>query len=75
MLHPGRYVIAGAVGGHREERKTIEHPQVGPVTPDCDVLTVSGSALRVVTHTAAPGSVDADALALLGVLGTQVLTP
>ena len=64
---------SGVVGGHREDRKTITHPQVGPVTLDCDVLTVSGSDLRIVAYTAAPGSPDADALALLAVLGTQAL--
>ncbi len=64
---------SGVVGGHQSARKTVEHPQVGAVTLDCDVLTVSGSDLRIVTNSAAPGSPDADALALLAVLGTQQL--
>jgi transcriptional regulator with XRE-family HTH domain len=52
-------------------RKTIEHPQVGRITLDCDVLTVRGSDLRIVVYTAAPGSPDARALALLGAVGLQ----
>jgi transcriptional regulator with XRE-family HTH domain len=64
---------SGVVGEHREDRKTVVHPQVGPLTLDCDVLTVSGSDLRIVTYTATPGSPDAEALALLGVIGTQQL--
>ena len=65
---------SGVVGGQQEDRKTIEHPQVGWVTLDCDVLTVSGSDLRIVTYSAAPGSPDAEALALLEVIGTQEMT-
>ena len=52
-------------------RKTFAHPEVGPITLDCDVLTVAGSDLRLVVYTAAPGSADAEALALLGAVGLQ----
>ncbi|WP_329141154.1 helix-turn-helix transcriptional regulator [Streptomyces sp. NBC_00670] len=65
---------SGAVGAHEAARKVIEHPQVGDVTLDCDVLAVSGSDLRIMVYTAEPGSEDADRLALLTVLGTQTLT-
>jgi transcriptional regulator with XRE-family HTH domain len=64
---------SGAVGRAEVPRKIIDHPQVGPVTLDCDVLTVAGSDLRIVVYTAEPGSEDADRLALLTVLGTQAL--
>jgi hypothetical protein len=40
---------------------------------DCDVLSVSGSDLRIMVFTAEPDSEDADRLALLTVLGTQTL--
>src|SRR5512132_3307511 len=51
----------GAVGPHEADRKTIHHPDVGPLTLDRDVLTV-------------PGSDAADRLSLLTVIGTQDMT-
>ncbi|MFI7606374.1 helix-turn-helix transcriptional regulator [Micromonospora sp. NPDC049366] len=64
---------SGAVGRHESARKTIDHPRVGPVVLDCDVLTVAGSDLRIMVFTAEPGTDDAERLALLTVLGTQAL--
>ena len=64
---------SGAVGRHEAGRKTIDHPQVGTLTLDCDVLSVAGSDLRIMVYTAEPGTEDADRLALLGVIGTQSL--
>jgi transcriptional regulator with XRE-family HTH domain len=64
----------GIVGQHEAARKTIEHPVAGPLTLDCDVLSVRGSDLHIMIYTAEPGSEDADRLALLTVLGTQSLT-
>jgi transcription regulator MmyB-like protein/helix-turn-helix protein len=64
---------AGAVGRHTASRKTVDHPEVGAVTLDCDVLSVEGSGLRVIIYTAEPGTADAERLALLAVLGTQSL--
>ena len=51
--------------------KTIEHPEVGPITVDCDVLTVQGGNLRLVVYSAAPETSDAEKLALLSVVGLQ----
>ncbi|MEE4540756.1 helix-turn-helix transcriptional regulator [Streptomyces sp. V4-01] len=65
---------SGTVGRHDTARKTIDHPRVGPVTLDCDVLLVGGSDLRINVYTAEPGTEDAERLALLTVLGTQSLT-
>jgi transcriptional regulator with XRE-family HTH domain len=61
------------VGTHERDRKTVHHPELGPITVDCDVLSVPAVDLRVIAFTAAPGSADADKLRLLGVLGTQDL--
>lgn len=75
-LNSGRFAElwdAGAVGHHAAARKTVEHPHVGPLTLDCDVLTVAGSDLRIMIYTAEPGTQDAERLALLAVLGTQSL--
>ncbi|GAA2142054.1 helix-turn-helix transcriptional regulator [Actinomadura napierensis] len=64
---------SGTVGRHDTSRKTIDHPQVGTLTLDCDVLNVTGSDLRIMIYTAEPGTPDAERLALLSVLGTQSL--
>jgi len=64
---------AGAVGQHESARKTIDHPDVGSLTLDCDVLSVAGSDVRLMVYSAEPGTEAADRLALLGVIGTQSL--
>jgi transcriptional regulator with XRE-family HTH domain len=64
---------SGTVGHHEPSRKTVDHPYVGTLTLDCDVLTVAGSDLRIMIDTAEPGTEDAERLALLTVLGTQEL--
>jgi transcriptional regulator with XRE-family HTH domain len=56
-------------------RKTFRHPEVGEITLDCDVLTVQGGDLSVVVYTPAPGTPDAEALALLGAIGLQAFAP
>jgi transcriptional regulator with XRE-family HTH domain len=63
----------GAVGAHESAHKTIDHPHVGAVTLDCDILTVAGSDVRLMIYTAEPGTEDAERLALITVLGTQTL--
>jgi transcriptional regulator with XRE-family HTH domain len=65
---------SGAVGQHQDARKTIDHPEAGALTLDCDVLTVTGSDLRIMVYTAEPGTEDAERLALITVLGTQALS-
>jgi transcriptional regulator with XRE-family HTH domain len=54
------------------EAKTVRHPVMGDITLDCDVLTVPGADLRIVTYTAAPGSAGADQLDLLRSLRAAV---
>lgn len=53
--------------------KVVVHPAVGPITLDCDVLVVATDDLRLMAYAAAPGSADAERLALAVVLGTQQL--
>ncbi|MFJ7178407.1 hypothetical protein ACIQXA_18830 [Streptomyces massasporeus] len=57
----------GAVGPHVSARKTVVHPEVGEVMCDCDVLTVPGSDIRLIVHTVAAGSADAEKLEFLRV--------
>lgn len=56
------------------QRKTIDHPVVGRMTVDCDVLEVRGSDLQIVVFSAEPGTPDADALDLAVVVGLQELS-
>ena len=63
------------VAARHDDRKTINHPEVGPMTLDCDVLTVDGSDLRIVMYTADPASDDASKLNLALAVGLQPLTP
>lgn len=53
--------------------KTFDHPLVGPVDVNCDVLDIADRDQRVVIYTAAPGSPSEEALRLLSVVGTQRL--
>jgi len=56
------------IAGLHETHKTIDHPQVGVLQLDCDVLRVDGADLRIVLFTAAPETPQADALRLLASL-------
>jgi transcriptional regulator with XRE-family HTH domain len=52
-------------------RKAIQHPAIGRIEVDCDVLRADDSSLRLVVYTAAAGGPAAGALALLRTIGTQ----
>lgn len=54
-------------------QKVIQHPEVGPITLDCDTLVVAGDDLRIMVYSAEPGSPDTERLSLAIVLGTQSL--
>ena len=73
-----RFVALWAAHEVRAEptlRKTFQHPMVGPVTVNCDVLDITDRDQRVVIYTADPGSPSDEALRLLSVIGTQRLAP
>jgi transcriptional regulator with XRE-family HTH domain len=64
---------AGTVAAHREDHKTIEHPSVGTVTVDCDVLTDGDSECKIVIMSTVPGSADETRLRLAVVAGPPVI--
>ncbi|WP_369215256.1 helix-turn-helix transcriptional regulator [Streptomyces flavofungini] len=51
--------------------RTFDHPQVGPVSVNCDVLDITDRDQRVFLYTATPGTPSAEAMRLLSVIGTQ----
>ncbi len=57
----------------RSSSKTVEHPEVGRITLDCDSLQVLDSDQRLIVYSARPNSPEAEALALLKVIGLQRL--
>ncbi len=66
-----RYWARGEIAVRTAARKVITHPEVGPITVDCDILRVQRSNLRMIVYSCAPGSEDAEKLALVGVVGLQ----
>lgn len=67
--------VAGAVQAHRENRKVVDHPAVGPITVDCDVLTDSDAELKIVILTADPDTEDETRLRLAFLSGVQEPAP
>jgi len=61
------------VGGRHEDRKRFNHPELGELELDCDALHVAEEDQTLIVYSATEGSRDAEALALLRVLGTQRL--
>ncbi|MCX2947959.1 helix-turn-helix transcriptional regulator [Lentzea sp. NEAU-D7] len=55
--------------------KTFRHPVVGEITVDCDSLALTDHDQHLVLYSAPPGSRDAEALALLDVLGAEKFAP
>lgn len=49
---------SGTVGAHRESQKIIEHPMVGSIALDCDVIADGDAERKIVILTAAPDTED-----------------
>lgn len=61
----------GRVEARRSSRKTVHHPELGPITLDCDTLHLPDTDQRMIVYSAAPDTPAAEALALLRVIGAQ----
>ena len=59
------------VGVRTNLQKRIEHPSVGLLTLECQILTAEDQLQYLVIFTATPGSEDAERLAFLSVIGSQ----
>jgi hypothetical protein len=62
---------SSALGEHGNQRKTIDHSELGPGELDCDMVTVRGAELRRIIFTAEPGTTAAEQLQLLSVISSQ----
>jgi transcriptional regulator with XRE-family HTH domain len=62
---------SAAVGAHREDRKIVDHPAVGPLTVDCDVITDGDAERKIVILTAAPDTEDETKFRLALVAGVR----
>ncbi len=56
--------VSGVVSAHREAHKAVEHPTVGPIAVDCDILTDGDAELKIVILTATPDTEDETKLRL-----------
>jgi transcriptional regulator with XRE-family HTH domain len=65
---------AGLSGRLRSESVAITHPELGPLTLDCDVLQEPEADQTVLVYSAAPGTPTASALELLRVTGLEQFT-
>lgn len=59
------------VAHHDHERKVVNHPVVGDLELDCDILLTRDADLKIIVFTAAHHSAAADKLRFLTVLGTE----
>jgi transcriptional regulator with XRE-family HTH domain len=65
---------SGRSGQLRATTTTTEHPELGPLTLDCDVLLVPEADQTVVVYSAAAGTPGASAIDLLRVTGLERFT-
>ena len=63
----------GPVAERRSTSKSVHHPQLGRLVLDCDALHVPDVDQSLLVYSAAPGTPEAEALALLRVIGLQEL--
>lgn len=61
----------GSVFEHQSSSKVVEHPQVGDIELDSDILTTHGSNLRVVIYTPRPGTEARGKLDFLTAVGSD----
>jgi hypothetical protein len=57
--------------GRHDDVKRVQHPELGVLVLECTTPEVSGDDQRLLVYSAPPGTPEADALALLRVVGLQ----
>jgi hypothetical protein len=69
------HVVSGLRAAAARYPDDPDHPTVGPLVLDCDTLHVPDADQAVIVYSAESGTHEAEALALLRVLGTQSMEP
>jgi transcriptional regulator with XRE-family HTH domain len=64
-----------SVGGHQSSHKLVQHPDVGDLALNSDVLTTQGTDLRLVIYTPQPNTDARSKLELLAAIGVQRMSP
>ncbi|MEU2426512.1 helix-turn-helix transcriptional regulator [Streptomyces sp. NPDC007851] len=64
-----------AVGGHMSAHKIVQHPDVGEITMNSDILNTHHTNLRLVVYTPQPGTDARSKLELLAAIGVQRMSP
>jgi transcriptional regulator with XRE-family HTH domain len=59
----------------RHSRMRVQHPTIGPIVLDCEILLTPSEDQRLVIFTAPPGTPHIDHLELLRVVGTEQFLP
>jgi hypothetical protein len=61
----------GSVGGHESSCKLVEHPDVGDIALNSDVLTAQDTNLRLTVYTPRPDTDARGKLEFLAAIGVQ----
>lgn len=64
-----------SVGGHQSSQKLVQHPDVGDLALNSDVLTTQDTDLRLVIYTPQPNTDARSKLELLAAIGVQRMSP
>jgi transcriptional regulator with XRE-family HTH domain len=64
-----------SVGGHQSSQKLVQHPDVGDLALNSDVLTTQDTDLRLVIYTPQPNTDARSKLELLATIGVQRMSP
>ena len=64
-----------SVGGHQSSHKLVQHPEVGDLALNSDVLTTQDTDLRLVIYTPQPNTDARSKLELLAAIGVQRMSP
>jgi hypothetical protein len=64
-----------AVGGHQSAHKLVQHPDVGDIAMNSDILNTQDTNLRLVVYTPQPGTDARSKLELLAAIGVQRMSP